>query len=219
MCDGREADLYEAQARKSLYVGPGLFQDLFLGALSLHQLWFWMVLTFPFITETKLKLPLPRKCFSHCHFAQKTNKLWNPRWILFLKAPPVLQNNKSSNCLDSRQTPVTFQTQNSPVAFCSASETHTTEYHHLSALVIVIYWISPRGGKIPPQCFYVTSACCITWGVTIKYDVWHSPSEVDCVRVGHTNSSLAAIDVIRRLAPEGEELCSPPTSVQPGSSF
>ena len=45
VCDGREADLYEAQARQPLHVGARLFEDLFLWALPLHSLWFWMVMT------------------------------------------------------------------------------------------------------------------------------------------------------------------------------
>ncbi len=38
VCDGREADLYEAQARQPLHAGPGLFKDLFLRAVPLHSL-------------------------------------------------------------------------------------------------------------------------------------------------------------------------------------
>lgn len=38
VCHGREADLYEAQAGKPLHAGPGLFQDLFLGAVRLQLL-------------------------------------------------------------------------------------------------------------------------------------------------------------------------------------
>ena len=45
VCDGREADLHEAPARQPLHAGPGLFQDLFLRAVPLHSLWFWMVMT------------------------------------------------------------------------------------------------------------------------------------------------------------------------------
>ena len=43
--DGREADLYEAAARKPLHAGPGLFKDLFVRAVCLHCLRFWMVMT------------------------------------------------------------------------------------------------------------------------------------------------------------------------------
>lgn len=38
VCDGREADLYETPARQPLHAGPGLFKDLFIRALPLHDL-------------------------------------------------------------------------------------------------------------------------------------------------------------------------------------
>lgn len=47
LCDGWEANLYEAPARQPLHAGSGLFKDLFIRAMPLHSVRFWMVMTSP----------------------------------------------------------------------------------------------------------------------------------------------------------------------------
>lgn len=87
VCDGREADLYETPARQPLHAGPGLFKDLFIRALPLHSLWFWMVfistLIFPQLGLCVNSDPstLLFWNFFHCTFTKQPALLWAPNPI------------------------------------------------------------------------------------------------------------------------------------------
>lgn len=85
VCDGWEAEVYEAAAWQPLHVGSRLFQDLLLRAVSLQLLWFRMVMTVLFV----LLLFCPERTADCNCFNVFSNQLIIKRILLFVIRLPV----------------------------------------------------------------------------------------------------------------------------------